>query len=289
MKDLLYFFKLSRPFNLVIMKIAYGLAAFMALGQEFTFLSDPVFWLSGLSIMMIGATGYWVNDAFDFKIDQINKPEKTIVGAFLSRKKVLTAYFAALAGIAVYTIVLLPWELWLVNAAAAGILWSYAWLFKRVSVVGNVMIASLTALVIFYAAILYRSYPLPLIWTILLAFEVNFIREVTKDIEDIRGDLRFRLNTLPIRIGIRNTKKILYVAYGVFFISCWLPVIEEYMRLGAFNWRYAAVSILIVQLPCVYLIRKLAVSYKPEDFGRQSLWIKCLIFTGLSSILLLTL
>lgn len=287
MKDILKFIQLSRPINLLITLISLGLAAFLAREQTIDFLGTWTFWLPAMSIVAITGTGYWVNDAFDFKIDMINKPEKTIVGAHLSRKKVLTAYFSALGCIALFSVLTLPWELWPLNVGAAALLWLYAWLFKRISVVGNVMIASLTALVILYAGIMYWSFPLPLIWTLVFAFEITFIREVTKDIEDIRGDLRFRLNTLPIRIGIRNTKKILYVAYGVFFLTCWVPVLAEYLILGTFNWQYALLSLLIVQLPCVYLIYKLSKSYRPEDFGRQSSLIKYLIFTGIITIFLL--
>ena len=50
------------------------------------------FWATLLTIAGIAATGYWINDVYDFRIDRINKPNRTIVNAILSVKKVMTIY-----------------------------------------------------------------------------------------------------------------------------------------------------------------------------------------------------
>ncbi|MEM0996935.1 MAG: geranylgeranylglycerol-phosphate geranylgeranyltransferase [Bacteroidota bacterium] len=287
MKDIVYFYHLSRPLNVMITLLAFSLSAFLGLNRSFSFLSDATFWCGGLCLVLIAATGYWVNDAYDFKIDRLNKPRKVIVNAHLSRKKVLTGYFTAVLLTLVFSFFTLDLALTTINFASATLLFAYAALLKRTTVVGNLVIAALTALVVYYAAVMY-GLNLALIWTIAFAFEVTFIREVVKDVEDINGDLQFHLQTLPIRIGIRATKRVLLFSYLAFLLSCYGPVISELVLKSHFNWRYLIASLILVQIPTLYLIQQLRQAQQPADFTRQSQWLKILIFLGMTSILFLT-
>jgi 4-hydroxybenzoate polyprenyltransferase len=286
MKDIRYFFFLSRPLNVLITLLAFALAAFIAKQNVFMFIHDPNFWIGCICLLVITATGYWVNDAFDFKIDRENKPRKVIVNAHLSVKKVLTAYFAAIAIVLAFSFFMQPLALFLTNVGAAVLLFLYAWFLKRTTVVGNIVIATLTALVVYYAALMYAPSTV-LMWTILFAFEITFIREVVKDIEDIKGDLKFKLQTLPIRIGIQSTKVVLMVCYIVFIVSCYAPICEALLRSQPLNVKYLVASLLLVQLPTLLLMRDLHRASKPEHFGRQSNYLKGLILLGMLSVLLL--
>ncbi len=286
MKDIRYFFLLSRPLNVLITLIAFTLAAFIAQGNLQTCITDPQFWFGCISLTVISATGYWVNDVFDFKIDRENKPRKVIVNAHLSVKKVFTAYLAALVLVLVFSIWYQPITLFGLNAAAIGLLFLYAWLLKRTTVVGNIVIALLTALVVYYAAVMYVPRT-AVMWMIMFAFEVTFIREVIKDIEDIKGDLKFKLQTLPIRIGIQATRKVIMVCYIVFVLSCYAPLIEGMLRVHSINWPYLIASVALVQLPSIVLLYKLPMAIEAEDFGWQSKMLKILIITGMLTVLLL--
>lgn len=286
MQDIVYFFHLSRPFNVFITLFAFALAAFLALNQSFTFAEDPIFWSGMACLTIISATGYWINDVFDFKIDRVNKPRRVIVNAHLSRKKVLTVYFVAVVLMVGFSFLMLDLALTAINLGCTALLFVYAAWLKRTSVVGNLVIAALTALVIYYAAVMY-SLNVPLIWTIVFAFEVTFIREVVKDVEDIDGDLKFQLQTLPIRIGIKATKNVLWLSYLAFVLSCYGPVISEFILGRGFNWLYLLASVILVQGPAVYLMLLLRKAEKPSEFARQSLYLKILIFLGMGSILFL--
>lgn len=287
MKDILYFFHLSRPLNVLITLIAFTLGAFLALGNELTFLNDPAFWIGFGALAVVTATGYWVNDAFDFKIDRVNKPRKVIVNAHLSVKKVLTAYFTSIVLVLGASFFLQELPIFLVNVAAVTLLFGYAALLKRTTVVGNVVIAALTALVLYYAGLHY-TLNIPLLWTVIFAFEVTFLREVVKDIEDIEGDLHFKLQTLPIRVGIRGAKKVLYVAAFVMWLSCFGPFVQGIVLEGEWNWLYLGASIVLVQLPLAYLFRLLVKAKEPADFSVPSQFLKFLIFLGMASVLFLT-
>lgn len=286
MRDIRYFFLLSRPLNVLITLLAFSLAVHIATGNLLTAIADPQFWWGCICLTVITATGYWVNDAFDFKIDRENKPRKVIVNAHLSVKKVFTAYFAAVIVVLGFSALMQPPVLLAVNAGAATLLFLYAWLLKRTTVVGNIVIATLTAMVVYYAALMYFP-TTALMWTILYAFEVTFIREVVKDMEDIKGDLKFKLQTLPIRIGLGATKRVVVAAYVVFVLSCYAPVLEALVRTGQVNWEYVLGSALMVQSPAVYMAFRMSRAKVTADYSWQSKWLKGLIFAGMVSMLLL--
>jgi 4-hydroxybenzoate polyprenyltransferase len=286
MRSIGYFFHLSRPVNVFITLLAFLISALIGSGRDWSFLFDLKFYAAALCLVMVTATGYWVNDVFDFKIDRVNKPRRVIVNAQLSVKKVLSVYFVVVLGILAFSWLFLDWALTIINAGAIALLFAYAGLLKRTTMVGNLVVAALTALVVYYAAVLYQP-GAALFWAGVFAFEVNFIREVVKDIEDIEGDLRFKLQTLPIRIGIKGAKRVLFVAYSLFLLSCPTPFVEEYLRYGYLNWAYLVVVVLGVMLPALALMLDLRNCSAKEHFSRQSKYLKYLILSGMLTILLL--
>ncbi len=286
MKDFLYFFRLSRPLNVLITLVAYCLGAFLANEKEISFFREIEFWYGMIALTVISATGYWVNDAFDFKIDRVNKPKRVIVNAHLSVKKVLTGYFVAVILVLGGSFLLQNISLFFINLSAVVLLFGYAAWLKRTTVVGNLVIAALTGLVIYYAGMIYGFTP-ALIWTVIFAFEVTFLREVVKDIEDIEGDLKFRLNTLPIRAGISITKQVLYISVIIFILSCYGPLVMGAMVGAEIQWIYLGLSITLVQVPALLILWQLYRASNNGQFRLISTYLKALIILGMLSLLFL--
>lgn len=284
-RELGLFVRIARPGNLAIAAATFTLAAYVSGQRTWGFAADWRYWLELALMLAIMAGGYWVNDAYDFKIDRINRPTQTVVGPHLSRKKVLSVYFAA-TWLALTLSLLLWWKWTLINGCAAVTLYLYAAYFKRTAVVGNLVIASLTALVVLSGALLY-TLALPLLWAMVFAFGITFAREVTKDVEDIRGDLQHGLHTLPILLGIRRTKWVLLVTHALMIGACWVPVLVHHLLGQDDLLRYAYTSVLLVQLPLVYVMVLVRRSRRPADFGEQATLLKAVIGGGLVSILLL--
>ncbi len=286
MKDGLYFFRLSRPLNVLITQIAYTLGVWLANKKEFTFLQEVEFWYGMVALTIIASTGYWINDVFDFKIDRINKPHRVVVNAHLSVKKVLTGYFVAVTLVLVGSFFLQDISLFFINLTAIALLFGYAFWLKRTTVIGNMVIAALTGLVIYYAGMIY-GFGLPLIWTGIFAFEVTFLREVVKDIEDIEGDLKFKLSTLPIRAGISITKRVLYMSLVIFILSCYGPMIMGSIIGLEPSWVYLGVSIALVQVPALLILWRLPRAGGAGAFRLISTYLKVLIILGMVSVLFL--
>ena len=295
-KDVRHFFWLSRPLNVLISLIAFGLACYIAAYKSYGFLFDPQFypqfWATALTIAGIAATGYWINDVYDFKIDRLNKPERTIVNALLSVKKVLTAYFIVTFLLAAFSIIYLAWykgeyQITIINLLSLTLLFLYASYLKRISVIGNLVIAFLVSFVVFLGGYVWNNINTELIYTAIFAFLVTLLREITKDVEDIQGDLAFNLQTLPIQIGIKATKRVLLVLYGVFLLACYTPFIIEAYTKGVWLWEYLAVSIILVQLPTIYIFLLMRGAQLPADYALQSRYLKFLMFGGMVSVLFL--
>lgn len=291
LKDVKYFIKISRPLNLLISFLSFGMGCYIARDKRFIFLQDDYFWATVLTIIIIAATGYWINDVYDYRIDRVNKPKRTVVNAFLSVKKVLTLYFLTIGGVLLFSLAYIGWygqhfEISFVNLLAVLLLFWYASHLKRVSVVGNLLVAFLISLILILSGYLY-SINMPLIWAAIFAFEITFIREITKDVEDIKGDLQYNLQTLPIQIGIRNTKRILLVLYILFIISCYMPFVYRIIRTGDPLWRYLLLSINLVQVPTLFLLRFMLRSKHPKEFAIQSRYLKYVMITGIITLLFL--
>jgi 4-hydroxybenzoate polyprenyltransferase len=104
-----------------------------------------------LSTISIAAAGYIINDYFDSGIDAINKPNKLHVGTTVTATQALvlhTAFsiFGIILGVYVDAKVGI-YKLSLIQAITVGLLWFYSSEFKKQFLIGNLVIALLTALV----------------------------------------------------------------------------------------------------------------------------------------------
>ena len=175
----------------------------------------------------ITAGGYVINDYFDIKTDLINKG-KVIVGTKVPRRKAMMWHnILNIAGVAAgFYISYIAGYIWLgaLFLVVSGLLYFYSASYKRQFLIGNIIVALLTAmvpmLVVFYEwPALYKYYTvnavtLPEInfivyWVggfALFAFLTNLIREIIKDTEDFEGDIAYGRNTIPVVIGILSAK-----------------------------------------------------------------------------------
>lgn len=199
-----------------------------------------LFVLLVLSVVLIGAAGNIINDYFDTRIDRINKPGRVIVGRSVKRRVAIAAHFLlSAAGLLCGAIVCWrtgQWPLLIIPAFAIGALWIYSTSFKHRLIIGNGTVAVLTALVPLTAGLyeipaLQRGFAahatvrLPdgeafemqsrfteLWWWVLgfaaFAFLSSLVRELQKDMADVKGDEAEGCRTVPIAWGMRWAKGI---------------------------------------------------------------------------------
>ncbi|MBP8156165.1 MAG: UbiA family prenyltransferase, partial [Leadbetterella sp.] len=84
------FLKLIRWNNLLIIAFSqYLVRYFLVENTENSIFTDWEFLILVLSTVFIAAGGYIINDYFDVKIDQINKPDEVFVGRIIKRRYAL--------------------------------------------------------------------------------------------------------------------------------------------------------------------------------------------------------
>lgn len=200
--------KLVRLPNLLIIVLTqYFTAYFLA-----DALKEPWSWelfILSAATVMLAAAGYIINDYYDVKIDFINKPERVVVGKVLKRRVVM-AWHTVLNFTAVGLGFYLSWKLGLIFFVTAFLLWLYSNQLKRLPVIGNVVVAFLTGMSVLIIAVYFQKKELLVVTYSLFAFAITWIREVIKDMEDMKGDQTFGCKTLPIVWGLRKTKRFVY-------------------------------------------------------------------------------
>ena len=212
------FLRVTRFKNLLIIAFTQYFTAIFLIGprdQWKQYLLDLNLAIICLGTTLIAAAGYLINDYYDIKIDLINKPEEVVVGTIMKRRVAMIFHtifnFAGIAG-GLYIGI----RIGAVNFISALFLWIYSNQLKRLPFIGNFVVAILTGMAVFVVAIFYReNYSVVILYSF-FAFLVTLGREIIKDIEDMHGDELFGSKTLPIILGMRNTKLIIHVLSGIF-------------------------------------------------------------------------
>ncbi len=214
-------FRISRPINLLMVAFAQFMAAFFLV--ETTVRGTPVLqdyhlYLLVLATVLITAAGYMINDYYDVKIDYVNRPEEVVVGKGIKRRVVIFLHSVLnFAGIGIGYLV--SPRIAVINFIAAFLLWLYSNRLKREPFIGNFTVALLTGASLFIIGFYYQKSELLILTYAIFAFFLNLIREIIKDIEDRPGDRKHGCRTLPIVIGFRKTKAVIFLIAFCFVCS----------------------------------------------------------------------
>ncbi len=314
---MLAYLKLFRWQNLLILILIQGLFRYcivkpLLLMFDYDLaLSDIDFGILVLATVITSAAGYAINDYFDIKTDRINKPHKIILGKALSRRAAISSHIV-LNIIAILLGFYLSykvgnWSLSFIFIAIIIVLWLYSIRYKRKYFIGNFMISILAAFVIaivwifeYNALANFSEAPISVNVLVvddfvkifaLFAFLTTLLREIIKDIEDIKGDAKTGCRTIPIVSGVRTCKNILiFLAIVIIvFTGYFQLVMLDFELFGSqyqFNLLFAYV-LLTVQIPLILLINKINIAKEKIDYQVLSRLAKFIMITGIFSMFLL--
>ena len=308
MKLIAAFLRLVRWQNLAFIAITQVLFYFSLVQPLFskgiyTQFSSTHFLLLITASVFIAAAGYIINDYFDLNIDQVNKPERTVIDKAIKRRWAIVQHILiSLAGIIISVYIdLTTRTFWLgiSNFACVMLLFGYSISLKKKLLIGNILISALTAWVIivvflcyyrtFYCAgcdpAYYDIYVHRFIRISILyagfAFIISLIREVVKDLEDMEGDARYGCRTMPIVWGIPASK--LFVAVWLVVLISIICVVQVYVM--QFGWWWSALySFLLLIIPLIWVIFKLRAAQTAADYHRLSAVIKYVMMAGILSM-----
>lgn len=266
--------KLTRFGNLLIIALAQYFAAACLVGTHT--LDDFRLFLLSCSTVLIAAAGYIINDYYDVKIDYINKPDRVVIGKTITRRYAIL-FHVVLSVVGIALGILLNWRIAAINAFSVFLLWLYSNYLKRLPFVGNFTVAILTGLAIVLIDVLYRiNNPMIVIYGC-FAFFMTLIREIIKDMEDLKGDNSFGCRTLPIVLGLRRTKFIIYAILAIFTVL--VLVLNYFYQALPFGY-----YTLFLFVPLVILFYRLVKADMKRDFGFLSAFCKAIMLLGILSM-----
>ena len=272
-------FRISRPINLLLIAFAQVMTAHFLVktdAQGLPALQHAHLYVLILATLLVTAAGYMINDYYDVKIDYINRPKAVVVGKGIKRRMILMLH-SAFNFTAIGLGYLVDHRIAAVIIFASVLLWWYCNGLKRKPLIGNFAVAFLTSLSIYLIAIFYKQNELLVFTYALFAFFLNLIRELIKDLEDRQGDHLHGSKTLPIVLGFRKTKQVIYVIAMVFigaiFTVTWLlndPSLFLYFG--------------VLGIPFSWFMWKIYRADQKEQFARLSAIAKGIMFVGTLSM-----
>ena len=216
-------FSVVRGYNIPVIILAQYLSAIFILAPEkraLTILLDFNLFLLVFASSLTIASGYIINNFYDSQKDLINRPNKSKLDRLVSQKTKLNVYFS-LNFIVAITALFISWRAFLFFSTYIFSIWFYSHKIKRYPVVGN-LTAALLAVIPFFAILLhyYNDISFEEFENYKGHFAVIFahasfltllllIREMIKDLENLKGDLANNYKTIPIVYGEMVSKKII--------------------------------------------------------------------------------
>jgi len=238
------------------------------------------FYLLLFSTFCVAAAGYIINDYYDIKIDAINKPKRLVIGKSINRRQAILAHLL-LSGIGIIVGVVINWRVGLINLVAALLLWGYSARLKKSLLIGNIVIGVLSAAMLLVVAVNVGIYNKAVWAYALFSFIISLIREIIKDMEDIKGDASFDCRTLPIVAGVRGAKWVLYALLLVFYLIVIAAMV--YRHEDPF---FSFYMIFFILLPGAFGVKAIIKADRRRDFNRISRWCKGMMLMGVFSMLL---
>ncbi|OAZ05573.1 geranylgeranylglycerol-phosphate geranylgeranyltransferase [Flavobacterium succinicans] len=266
-------------------------------------LSNFQYVLLVLATICIAAGGYVINDIFDQDTDAINKPEQVLIGKTIQESVAYNLYIGLTVtgvclGFYLSNVIDKPNFAGLFILIAAT-LYFYATTLKQLLLIGNIIVALLLAISVLiiglfdllpvtYAENQRQMIPIfsLLIDYAVFAFLLHFIREITKDVEDIEGDQHQGMNTLAIRLGLSKTTKLLAVL-SLIPIGLLLNYMYRYFVLNDLQL-ITIYSLIFIIAPFLYFTIKIAAATTKSELHHLSTVLKWIVFFGLFLLPLLT-
>jgi 4-hydroxybenzoate polyprenyltransferase len=275
-------FSVVRGYNIPVIALAQYLSAIFILAPEkraldvlLDFNLFIIVIVSGLTI----ASGYIINNFYDSKKDLINRPNKSQLDRLVSQKTKLQVYFTV--NFIVFLLAfLVSFRAVLFFSVYIFLIWFYSHKLKKMVVIGN-LTASFLAVLPFFAILLYYKNLYPQIFAhATFLFLLILIREMIKDLENIKGDIANDYRTIPVLFGEAFSKKII----TLLTVSTIIPI---YYLVEVFEVGYMDIYFYLSLIILIFFLQKLWKSNAKPDYLKLHNILKFLVVSGVFCIVLI--
>ncbi|CAM3561825.1 geranylgeranylglycerol-phosphate geranylgeranyltransferase [Flavobacterium chungbukense] len=287
-------FSVVRGYNIPIIVLAQYLSAIFILAPEIRALDillDFYLFLIVFASAITIASGYIINNFYDSQKDLINRPNKSMLDRLISQKTKLTVYFS-LNFLAVLMASIVSWRAFLFFSAYIFLIWFYSHKIKKYPIIGNLM-SALLAVTPFFAILLYfynkvsfedienhMSHFVVISAHAVFLFLLLLIREMIKDLENLKGDLVTNYRTIPVIYGENISKQII----TALTVSTIFPV---YILVNVYDVGYMDIYFYVCFGVLLFFLIFLWKSNSKEQFLKLHNLLKFLIVSGVFCIVLI--
>jgi 4-hydroxybenzoate polyprenyltransferase len=293
-KKIISLFSVVRGYNIPIIILAQYLSAIFILAPEkraLNVLLDFNLFILVFASSITIASGYIINNFYDSQKDLINRPNKSMLDRLVSQKTKLSVYFT-LNFIVALMALFVSWRAFLFFSTYIFLIWLYSHKIKKQPIIGNLMSAFLAVLP-FFAILLYYYNQIPFEeienygnqLAVIFAhasflFLLLLIREMIKDLENLKGDLANNYKTIPIVYGEQVSKNII----SGLTIGTVVPV---YVLIEIYDVGYMDTYFYGCLIVLIFFVLALQKATQKEQFLRLHNVLKLLIVAGVFCIILI--
>lgn len=275
-------FSVVRGYNIPIIVLAQYLSAIFILAPEkraLEILLDFNLFIIVIASSLTIASGYIINNFYDSKKDLINRPNKSQLDRLVRQQTKLQVYFTV--NFIVFLIAFfVSFRAVLFFSVYIFLIWFYSHKLKKILIIGN-LTASFLAVLPFFAILLYYKNLYPQIFAhATFLYLLLLIREMIKDLENLKGDIANDYQTIPVVFGEPVSKKII----TVLTISTIIPI---YFLVEIFEVRYMDIYFYVSMIVLIFFLMKLWKSNSKPDYLLLHNILKFLVVSGVFCIVLI--
>ena len=276
-------FSVVRGYNILILFIAQYLASIYILAPEKPLrevLFDVNLFVLVIACTFAIASGYLINNFYDAEKDLINRPHKTLLDNYISQKTKLAIYFI-LNFLSVILASYVSFKAVIFFSLFIFFLWLYSHKLKKYPFIGT-LVASILAITPFFAVfVYYHNFDMVIFVHATFLFLIISIRELTKDLENLKGDLTQDYHTIPVVYGVKFSKIIISSLVALTLVPT-LILISNKFEIGYMHYYFLLSFILMI----IFLFFLWKSSSKLQYTLLHNL-LKLIIVIGVFSILLI--
>lgn len=242
-------FSVIRGYNILFLIIAIYLTSIYILAPDLPIrevLFDINLLMLVLSSVFAVASGYIINNFYDSEKDLINRPRKTMLDRMVSQRTKLTTYFI-LNLLSVIFASYVSFKAVIFFSIYIFFLWFYSHKLKKYPFIGNLTAAILTVVPFFAVFIHYGNFDLVIFVHAIYLFMIISMRELIKDLENLKGDFTHGYNTIPVVYGENASKKMLILMTVFTYIPIVLLITKFKKDIGYMDlYFYGSMMVLLI-------------------------------------------
>ncbi len=275
-------FSVVRGYNILVVIVAQYLASLFIFAHNKSVKSvllDLNLLMLVLASAAVIAGGYIINNFYDSEKDLINRPNKSMLDRLVSQNTKLSFYFVLNFSAIIMASYVSFKPVLFFSVYIFGI-WFYSHKLKKMPIIGNLVSAILTITPFFVIFVYYKNFDNVIFVHASFLFLILSIRELTKDLENIKGDLTLNYRTIPIVYGESTSKKMISILVALTLIPSYFLITQ--FNIGKMNFYFYICEILLI----VYLFLLWKSKTKTHYLWLHNI-LKFILLAGVLSIILI--